>query len=546
MSHRRLIAAAVVAAFVVVLVVAFVAAPRLASNAAGTAPHFVEEAAAAGVAHAYTGDDYFVGGGVAAFDCNGDGLDDLYLAGGESAAALYVNASSRRGALRFSALPSPATDLAQVTGAYPIDIDSDGVTDLAALRHGENVLLRGLGACRFERANEEWGFQGGDQWSTAFSAKWDPGATWPTIAIGNYLADDAPGGLKHCLDNTLVGPSEVGGGFGVATPLAPGWCTLSLLFSDWDRSGRRDLRVSNDRHYYRDDSAGQEQLWRVVPGETPRELTVADGWQRLRVFGMGIASYDVTGDGLPDYFLSSQADNKLQTLADGSAQPDFKDIAVPMNATAAHPYEGDTTLPSTAWHAEFQDVNNDGQVDLFIAKGNVSAEPDYARLDPSNLLIGQPDGTFVEGAQEAGIVDYEQARGGALVDLNSDGMLDLVVVDRLADARIYRNVGTGTVDAPAPMNNWLAVDLRDQAGNRDAIGAWIEVRTASGTQQREHTIGGGHASGELGPLHFGLGTSTSADVRITWPDGTPGDWQPVGANATYLIERGAAPVVANR
>ena len=50
----------------------------------------------------------------------------------------------------------------------------------------------------------------------------------------------------------------------------PGWCTLSMLFSDWDRSGRRDLRVSNDRHYYRD---GEEQLWRIEPGQPPRAYT---------------------------------------------------------------------------------------------------------------------------------------------------------------------------------------------------------------------------------------------------------------------------------
>ena len=67
-------------------------------------------------------------------------------------------------------------------------------------------------------------------------------------------------------------------------------------------------------------------------------------------------------------------------------------------------------LPSTAWHPEFEDVNNDGFVDLFVSKGNVEAQPDYATRDPSNLLIGQPDGTFVEGAEAAGIVDFDRAR----------------------------------------------------------------------------------------------------------------------------------------
>ena len=44
-----------------------------------------------------------------------------------------------------------------VTGAYPLDVDADGHTDLAVLRVGETLMLRGLGDCRFERANEALG-----------------------------------------------------------------------------------------------------------------------------------------------------------------------------------------------------------------------------------------------------------------------------------------------------------------------------------------------------------------------------------------------------
>ena len=87
----------------------------------------------------------------------------------------------------------PATDLTDVTGAYPLDFDGDGLIDLAVLRRGENVLLRGLGDCRFERANETWSFDGGDAWTTAFSATWEGASTLPTLAIGNYLdLDDRP------------------------------------------------------------------------------------------------------------------------------------------------------------------------------------------------------------------------------------------------------------------------------------------------------------------------------------------------------------------
>ena len=93
------------------------------------APRFVEEAQAAGIDHVYDGEfEHFVGGGVAAFDCDDDGRPELYFAGGSEPAALYRNESPIGGATRFAPLPSPVTDLTAVTGAYPLDIDSDSTS----------------------------------------------------------------------------------------------------------------------------------------------------------------------------------------------------------------------------------------------------------------------------------------------------------------------------------------------------------------------------------------------------------------------------------
>ena len=526
-------------AVLAVLAVALLTGPYEPADRTPTAlppPRFVEQAAAAGVTHVYDGEfEFVVGGGVAVLDCNADELPDLYFAGGSRPAALFVNRSTV-GALRFERMANQATDLEAVTGAYPVDIDSDGQADLAVLRRGENVLLRGLGNCAFERANEKWSFDGGDDWSTAFSARWDADARWPTLAVGNYLDEATAGSDRLCEDN-LVYPPGANDGFGEPVTLSPGWCSLSMLFSDWDRSGRRDLRVSNDRHYYTDFSAGQEQLWRIDRGAEPREYTDADGWQPVRVWGMGIASHDVTGDGYPDYYLTSQGDNKLQVLAAGADRPRFEDVALERGVTAHRPYTGDTEMPSTAWHDEFDDVNNDGWVDLFVTKGNVEAQLDHAARDPSNLLLAQPDGTFVEAGMEAGLADFGRARGAAVVDLNADGLLDLVVVDRRENVRLYRNIGSGTAEQPAAMGNWLGVRLVQPGANRDAIGAWVEVRFDGRTTLREVTVGGGHAGGQIGSIHFGLGGSSTAEVRVTWPDGHIGEWQPVSANGVVEASR---------
>jgi enediyne biosynthesis protein E4 len=498
-------------------------------------PRFVDETDEAGVDHVYDGDfRFFVGGGVAVFDCDEDGRPDLYLAGGAGPAALHRNESPVGGALSFRVEPDPATDVTDVTGAYPLDVDGDGRLDLVLLRHGENVLLRGLGDCRFERANEAWGFDGGDAWTTAFSAMWEPAAALPTMAFGNYL-DSTDDQRATCTDNVLLRPD--GGRYGRPMPLSPSWCTLSLLFSDWGRSGHRDLRVSNDRHYYRD---GSEQLWRVPDGELPRLLTEEDGWRPLQIWGMGIASHDVTGDGYPEVFLTSQADNKLQTLADDPTRPEYLDIAIQRGVTTHRPHSGGDVRPSTAWHAEFQDVNNDGLIDLFVAKGNVEAMPEFAARDPNSLLLGQPDGTFVESAPAAGIVGFERSRGAAVADLNLDGLPDLVVVNRRENVRLWRNVGSGTATEPSPMGNHVAVGLEQPGPNRDAIGAWIEVETADRTIRREVTVGGGHAGGQLGWSHIGLGASDRARIRIQWPDGELGDWLDLTVNGFTTIERGAS------
>jgi hypothetical protein len=496
-------------------------------------PKFVEETQSAGIASVYSGDwEHMVGGGAAAFDCNGDSYPDLMLAGGENKAAFYRNASTSGGALKFVA-ESSGLELTAVTGGYPLDIDNDGIMDVVLLRVGENVVMRGLGDCKFERANEAWDFAGGDAWSAAFAATWEKDATWPTIAIGNYIDRNeelSPWG--SCTDNWLHRPNAAGMGFAGPLALKPSHCALSMLFTDWDKSGTPSLRISNDREYY---EGGQEQLWRLDPGQTPTLYSEAEGWRYLRIWGMGIAEYDLDANGYPDYFLTSMADNRLQTLAavpqTGRPQPSYKEIAFAKGVTAHRPYAGGDLRPSTGWHTQFEDVNNDRLVDLLIVKGNVAKMKDFAEKDPNNLLLQGADGKFVEAGDKAGIASYAIGRGGAMADFNLDGFLDLIVVNRWENAKLWRNTG-------GMAGNWIEFKLAQDGPNRNASGAIVEV-TADGTvMRREISAGGGHASGQAGWIHFGLGEAMNAQVRIRWPHG---EWNaPVlmKSNQFAIIRRG--------
>ena len=492
-------------------------------------PIFVEETESAGIDSTYAGEwEYIVGGGVATFDCNADGMTDMLLAGGAGPAAFYANVGAAGQALKFEARQS-GLEMDAVSGTYPVDIDSDGITDIVLLRVGENVVMRGLGDCKFARANEEWGFDGGDAWSAAFAATWEAGADWPTLAVGNYIdrtQEAFPWG--SCTDNWLHRGAV--DGFAPPVPLKPSYCALSMLFTDWNRSGTPSLRVSNDREYYK---GGQEQLWHLRPGEAPVAYTPDEGWKPLKIWGMGIASTDVTGDGYPDYYLTSMADNKLQTIAvpptDGQALPaTFTDVAFARRAIAQRPYFGTDLNPSTAWHAQFDDVNNDGYADLFVAKGNVWAMPDFALLDPNNMMLQRPDGSFMEAGDTAGVASTRSSRGAAMADFNMDGLQDLVVVNRGEKAQLWRNATAGG-------GGWIGYRLEQAGANRQGIGAFVEVRAGGRVQTREITSGGGHASGQSGWWHVGLGPEASAEIRVTWPGGKAGEWEALTAGAFYTL-----------
>ena len=482
---------------------------------AGAEPLFVNDASRS-PPHVYAGGwEHFVGGGVAVFDCNGDARPDLFAAGGENPASLLINGSEPGGDLRF--VSGEIAPLTGVTGAYPLDIDSDGLIDLAVLRVGPNLLLRGQGGCAFADATEEWGLTARDAWTTSFTATWEAGATLPTLVFGNYVDRSNPNGpFEACDANELYRPN--GRIYAGIETISPGYCALSMLISDWQRIGAPELRISNDRHYYV--RGGYEQMFHLNP------LAERQGWPHFSLWGMGIASRDITGDGLPEVMMTSMGDQLLQINRGDS----FENAPYSLGTYAQRPFLGDDGRPSTGWHAEFGDIDNDGRPDLFIAKGNVDQMPSNAIHDPNNLLMQAADGVFHEVAAQAGLATTDRSRGAALADLNADGRLDIVVVNRRAAVEIWRNVNAET-------GNWAEIEPVQHGTNTRAVGAWVELRAGGQVQAVEVTVGGGHAGGQALPLHFGLGRAGGAEARVIWPDGTIGDWRPVPANALTRIAR---------
>lgn len=118
----------------------------------------------------------------------------------------------------------------------------------------------------------------------------------------------------------------------------------------------------------------------------------------------------------------------------------------------------------------------------------------------------------------------------------------MIEVNRRDNVKLWRNVGWGEASAPEHMGEWLAVQLEQTGPTRDGIESWIEVQIGDRTVWRGWTVGGGHASGQLGWIHIGMGAEDRVRLRVQWPDGEVGSWMVTEAGNFAIVERGAAKV----
>ena len=127
--------------------------------------------------------------GVAVLDCDEDGLSDMY-GGGANPSELYHNDSPVGGASIRAVVGRAFQQSHRSDGGLPA-----GHRQRRSRRSGR-APIRGRrlaprpGDCTFERANETWSFDAGDDWTVGFSATWEGDGAMPTLAFGNYLAEN--------------------------------------------------------------------------------------------------------------------------------------------------------------------------------------------------------------------------------------------------------------------------------------------------------------------------------------------------------------------
>jgi hypothetical protein len=183
-----------------------------------------------------------------------------------------------------------------------------------------------------------------------------------------------------------------------------------------------------------------------------------------------------------------------------------------------------------------------GDVGTFVNIGGMSLNG-YER----NNLFRNVDGRrFEDVAYCAGADLIDDGRGMAVIDIENDGDLDLVVENYLQPARLLVNRGS-------PGSHWLELSLAgagpERGGsNRSAIGARAVVRAGGRSFAREVVSSGGYLSGLSHVLHFGLGGAGSVDeVEIHWPSGRVQVLGSMAIDRKHRIEEPAgAPSTARR
>jgi hypothetical protein len=154
-----------------------------------------------------------------------------------------------------------------------------------------------------------------------------------------------------------------------------------------------------------------------------------------------------------------------------------------------------------------------------------------------------PNGTlqFTDVAMASGADDIRDARGIATADFDNDGDLDIVVNNNPGDSgRAELSRATLLRNNVGERRNWLAVELRGTASNRDAVGASVTVEAGNEKFTRLVSAGSGFASQQSARLYFGLGDKTQVDVvTVHWPNGRVEKFSKQAARQMIRITEGA-------
>lgn len=466
-----------------------------------------------------------IGGGAAMFDFdNDDDLDIYFVQGGH----LDTNVTEHNVLLRNDegkfvdiTQESGTGDTGYGMGVATGDYNNDTYIDLFITNVGKNTLLKNNGDGTFSDVTLSAGV-GDDGWgASACFADFDADGDLDLYAI-NYLVWEhgldlqcfnARGAEDYCSPTNYMAPAKdllyrnngdgtftnVSEAAGIGTRTGTG---LGILCNDYTGDGMVDIFVAND--------GMADQLWRNNGNWSFTDVAALRGCalddEGRAKAGMGVTSDDFDNDGDLDILVCNLTDESDSLYRNEGEY--FMDITVLKGIRTE-------TRHATRFGLGWVDFNNDSILDLYEANGRVQRIGMPFTEDPfaeANFLLQGSETKWkrIEGVKSQGI---HTSRAAVFGDVNNDGGIDILVINRDAPAYLLMNVHEDRA-------NSVRLRVLDEHG-RDAIGAVVSAKV--GDRRVTHPVQSAWSfmAANDPRVHFGLGDASSIeDVTVRWIDGT--------------------------
>ncbi|MCA9296842.1 MAG: CRTAC1 family protein, partial [Phycisphaerales bacterium] len=457
---------------------------------------------------------------------------------------------------------SGADDPGYGFGVAAGDYDNDGDVDLYIANLGRNTLLRNNGDLTFTDVTDTAGVGDDGFGSSAAFVDLDNDGDLDLVAL-NYLAWSVDSEIRclspfgepdYCSPSVYDSPSfdtlYRNNGDGTFTDVsdASGFRTaagtsLGIAAGDFNHDGLMDLFIANDG---RDDHLWMNAGDLTFTEEAMQRGCAIDLTGKAKA-GMGVTVQDIDGDDDLDVLVCNlRRESDSFFVNDGGI---FQDATTSAGLAA-------TSRGFTRFGLGWVDFDNDGQFDLYSANGRVSQERDARDRDdpfaePNLLYAGTRDGRFVEVKPRGGVAPDSvdrTSRAAAFGDLDNDGGMDIIVINRDAPPHVLHNV-------VKDRGHWLMVRALNEHGS-DAIGATVWLVLGANAAQagerfrRDVRSAYSYCAANDMRVHFGLnawgGTGGSFDdalLMVMWIDGSRETWPVSGIDQMITLRQGTGRAV---